>query len=179
VRRLRLRLLIVVLLLLAAIQVVFTPIRFVRWTPEWQSPRVGVNLGLDLQGGSYLVLEAKDTATVKVTPDAVDAAMRVIENRIDQLGVAEPTLQRQGMVEPMQRWVANGLPFLGICLGAQLMLDASEEDDAPAASSSSCPASRIPSGPSHCSARPRCSSSSTRSSRRCPRAAAGRSTERP
>jgi len=96
VRRLRLRLLIVVLLLLAAIQVVFTPIRFVRWTPEWQSPRVGVNLGLDLQGGSYLVLEAKDTATVKVTPDAVDAAMRVIENRIDQLGVAEPTLQRQG-----------------------------------------------------------------------------------
>ena len=95
-RRLRLRLLIVVLLLLAAIQVVFTPIRFVRWTPEWQSPRVGVNLGLDLQGGSYLVLEAQDTATVKVTPDAVDAAMRVIENRIDQLGVAEPTLQRQG-----------------------------------------------------------------------------------
>ena len=95
-RRLWLRVLIVVVLLLAAIQVVFTPIRFVRWTPEWQSPRVGVNLGLDLQGGSYLVLEAQDTPTVKVTPDAVDAAMRVIENRIDQLGVAEPTLQRQG-----------------------------------------------------------------------------------
>jgi len=96
VRRLWLRLLIVVVLLLAAIQVVFTPIRFVRWTPEWQTPRVGVNLGLDLQGGSYLVLEAQDTSTVKVTADAVDAAMRVIENRIDQLGVAEPTLQRQG-----------------------------------------------------------------------------------
>ena len=95
-RRLWLRLLIVVVLLLAAIQVVFTPIRFVRWTPEWQTPRVGVNLGLDLQGGSYLVLEAQDTSTVKVTADAVDAAMRVIENRIDQLGVAEPTLQRQG-----------------------------------------------------------------------------------
>ena len=95
-RRLWLRLLIVVVLLLAAIQVVFTPIRFVRWTPEWQSPRIGVNLGLDLQGGSYLVLEAQDTSTVKVTPGAVDAAMRVIENRIDQLGVAEPTLQRQG-----------------------------------------------------------------------------------
>src|SRR3990170_8475929 len=96
VRRLWLRLLIVVVLLLAAIQVVFTPIRFVRWTPEWQSPRVGVNLGLDLQGGSYLVLEGQDTQTVKATPDAVDAAMRVIENRIDQLGVVEPTVQRQG-----------------------------------------------------------------------------------
>jgi preprotein translocase subunit SecD len=89
-------LLIVVVLVLAAFQVVFAPIRFVRWTPEWQSPRIRINLGLDLQGGSYLVLEAQDTATVKVTPDAVDAAMRVIENRIDQLGVAEPSLQRQG-----------------------------------------------------------------------------------
>jgi len=96
VRRLWLRLLIVVVLVLAAFQVVFAPIRFVRWTPEWQSPRIRINLGLDLQGGSYLVLEAQDTATVKVTPDAVDAAMRVIENRIDQLGVAEPSLQRQG-----------------------------------------------------------------------------------
>ena len=95
-RRLWLRLLLVVVLLLAALQVVFSPIRFVGWTPEWRSPRVGVNLGLDLQGGSYLVLEAQDTATVKATPDAVDAAMRVIENRIDQLGVAEPSLQRQG-----------------------------------------------------------------------------------
>jgi preprotein translocase subunit SecD len=89
-------LLIVVVLVLAAFQVVFAPIQFVRWTPEWQSPRIRINLGLDLQGGSYLVLEAQDTATVKVTPDAVDAAMRVIENRIDQLGVAEPSLQRQG-----------------------------------------------------------------------------------
>jgi preprotein translocase subunit SecD len=91
-----LRLLIVVVLVIAAVQVVFSPIRFVRWTPEWQSPRIGVNLGLDLQGGSYLVLEAQDTPSVRATPEAVDAAMRVIENRIDQLGVAEPTLQRQG-----------------------------------------------------------------------------------
>jgi preprotein translocase subunit SecD len=96
VRRLWLRFLTVVVLVLAGIQVVFSPIRFVGWTPEWQSPRIGVNLGLDLQGGSYLVLEAQDTATVRVTAEAVDAAMRVIENRIDQIGVAEPTLQRQG-----------------------------------------------------------------------------------
>lgn len=95
-RRLWLRLLIVVVLVLAAFQVVFAPIRFVRWTPEWQTPRVRINLGLDLQGGSYLVLEAQDTETAKATPDAVDAAMRVIENRIDQLGVVEPSLQRQG-----------------------------------------------------------------------------------
>lgn len=95
-RRLWLRIAIVVVLVLVSFQVVFAPIRLVRWTPEWQTPRIGINLGLDLQGGSYLVLEGQDTATIKATPDAVDAAMRVIENRIDQLGVAEPSLQRQG-----------------------------------------------------------------------------------
>ncbi len=55
-----------------------------------------MNLGLDLQGGSLLVLEGQDTQTTKATPEAVDAAMRVIERRIDQLGVVEPSIQRQG-----------------------------------------------------------------------------------
>jgi preprotein translocase subunit SecD len=96
VRRLWLRGLIVVILLVAAVQIVFAPVRLVRRTLEYQGFRVRVNLGLDLQGGSYLVLEAQDTPTARATPDAVDAAMRVIENRIDQLGVVEPTVQRQG-----------------------------------------------------------------------------------
>lgn len=95
-RRLWVRLLFVIILLLAAVQIVFAPVRVVRRTPEFQGFKVRVNLGLDLQGGSYLVLEAQDTQTVKATPEAVDAAMRVIENRIDQLGVVEPTVQRQG-----------------------------------------------------------------------------------
>ena len=95
-RRLWVRVLAVVILLVAAIQIVFAPVKIVRGAPEYQGFKVHVNLGLDLQGGSYLVLEAQDTPTVKATPEAVDAAMRVIENRIDQLGVVEPTVQRQG-----------------------------------------------------------------------------------
>lgn len=95
-RRPWVRLLFVAILLLAAVQIVFAPVRVVRRTPEFQGFTARVNLGLDLQGGSYLVLEAQDTQTVRATPEAVDAAMRVIENRIDQLGVVEPTVQRQG-----------------------------------------------------------------------------------
>ena len=95
-RRLWVRVLAVVILLVAAIQIVFAPVKVVRGAPEYQGFKVHLNLGLDLQGGSYLVLEGQDTQTVKATPDAVDAAMRVIENRIDQLGVVEPTVQRQG-----------------------------------------------------------------------------------
>lgn len=89
---------VVVLLALAAasFQVVFRPVRLDGWRPVWQAPQPQLRLGLDLQGGTRIVLEAERRPGVEVTPDKVDAAMRVIENRIDALGVAEPLLQRQG-----------------------------------------------------------------------------------
>ncbi len=56
-----------------------------------------INLGLDLQGGIHLVMEV-DTSELppEEAIDAVDRAQEVIRNRIDQFGVAEPTIQRQG-----------------------------------------------------------------------------------
>ncbi|MCL6479406.1 MAG: protein translocase subunit SecD [Peptococcaceae bacterium] len=55
-----------------------------------------INLGLDLQGGVHVVLEAKDTDQVKVTPEAMKQLRAVIQNRVDQYGVAEPVIQQQG-----------------------------------------------------------------------------------
>ncbi|NBV42983.1 protein translocase subunit SecD, partial [bacterium] len=56
-----------------------------------------INLGLDLQGGTRLVLEAKDTPQVKVDNDAVEGVLQVIRNRVDSLGVAEPLISRKGL----------------------------------------------------------------------------------
>lgn len=36
-------------------------------------------------------------------------------------------LKRRGLVEPIQRYISSGKPFLGICLGLQLLLEASDE----------------------------------------------------
>jgi len=91
-----LRVLILVALAVASFQVVFQPVRLDGWRPAWQPPQPRLRLGLDLQGGTRIVLEAERRPGVEVTADKVDAAMRVIENRIDALGVAEPLLQRQG-----------------------------------------------------------------------------------
>ncbi len=56
-----------------------------------------LNLGLDLQGGIHLVLEVKtEGMEQQEAQDAVAQAQEVIRNRIDQFGVAEPTIQRQG-----------------------------------------------------------------------------------
>ncbi|NDC82508.1 protein translocase subunit SecD [bacterium] len=56
-----------------------------------------INLGLDLQGGSRLVLEAKDTEAVSVDNDAVEGVLKVIRNRVDNLGLAEPIISRKGL----------------------------------------------------------------------------------
>ncbi len=53
-------------------------------------------LGLDIQGGMHLVLEAKDTATVKVNDQVMASVIHVIRNRVDQYGVSEPIIQRKG-----------------------------------------------------------------------------------
>ena len=56
-----------------------------------------LNLGLDLQGGIHLVLEVKTEGLEQQdAQDAVAQAQEVIRNRVDQFGVAEPTIQRQG-----------------------------------------------------------------------------------
>ena len=57
-----------------------------------------LNLGLDLQGGIHLVMQV-DTSKMEdgdAKKDAVDKAMTVIANRVDQFGLAEPVVQRQG-----------------------------------------------------------------------------------
>jgi SecD/SecF fusion protein len=56
-----------------------------------------INLGLDLQGGMHVVLKV-DTAKLPLDArkDALDRAIEVIRNRIDQFGVGEMAIQKQG-----------------------------------------------------------------------------------
>lgn len=55
-----------------------------------------VHLGLDLEGGTQIVLEARDTGRQQVDRDTVLRTLEVIRRRVDALGVAEPALQRSG-----------------------------------------------------------------------------------
>jgi protein-export membrane protein SecD len=56
-----------------------------------------IPLGLDLQGGLHLVMEVDRSKLASAeAARAVDRAMTVIRNRIDQFGVAEPLIQKEG-----------------------------------------------------------------------------------
>jgi protein-export membrane protein SecD len=66
-----------------------------------------LRLGLDLRGGMHLVLEVDLSKLPEGTSpsDAMERALEIIRNRVDQFGVAEPLIARQG-----DKWIVVELP---------------------------------------------------------------------
>ena len=56
-----------------------------------------IKLGLDLKGGMHVVLQV-DKSKLKEDErrDAVDRALEIIRNRVDQFGITEPLIHKQG-----------------------------------------------------------------------------------
>ena len=55
-----------------------------------------IRQGLDLQGGTHVVLEAEDTEIAEVNEDAMQRVVSIMERRINELGLTEPIIQREG-----------------------------------------------------------------------------------
>jgi len=56
-----------------------------------------IKRGLDLKGGMHLVLEVDDSQLKDdEKKDILDRALEIIRNRVDQFGVSEPIIQKQG-----------------------------------------------------------------------------------
>lgn len=62
------------------------------WQPLSSSSEPSLRLGLDLQGGLRVVLQAEGTPLV----EDLSAARNIIENRVNQFGVSEPVIQTSG-----------------------------------------------------------------------------------
>jgi len=59
--------------------------------------RVPLKRGLDLQGGMHLALEVDESkGPVPDKSKAIDNALKVVRNRIDEFGVSEPLVQKAG-----------------------------------------------------------------------------------
>src|SRR3989338_5190516 len=60
-------------------------------------PQEKIHLGLDLKGGMHILLEVEvEKIPEKQREGAVERATEIIQNRIDQFGVREPNITRQG-----------------------------------------------------------------------------------
>jgi glutamine amidotransferase len=69
--------------------------------------------------------------TVTAGPEEVLKARRVIFPGVGAAGEAMATLKSRGLDQALKEVFSRGIPILGICLGAQIILDYSEENDTP------------------------------------------------
>lgn len=67
-------------------------------------------------------------SVITADPAAIAAAERIVFPGVGAAGAAMRNLADLGLVEPLRRAATGGTPFLGICLGMQILFDRSEED---------------------------------------------------
>lgn len=65
------------------------------------------------------------------TPEEVEASDRLLLPGIGAFDTGMRLLHEAGLTGPIQAFARGGRPLLGICLGMQLLLDSSEEGEAP------------------------------------------------
>jgi glutamine amidotransferase len=81
------------------------------------------NLGSVENACRYLGLGAR----IVTRPEELSACSAVMLPGVGAFGDCMQHLQAHGLVEALRSWIAEGRPFLGICLGLQVLFDASEE----------------------------------------------------
>ena len=60
-------------------------------------------------------------------PEEIAAADRLIFPGVGAYGSAMDILKKRDLVDPLKEYIASGKPFMGVCLGLQLLFDGSEE----------------------------------------------------
>jgi len=92
-------------------------------------PRVlVVDYGMGNQRSVAKALEARGArVTVSASPAAFARADAVVLPGVGAFGEAIRRLRRGRLVAPLKGWIAADKPFLGICLGYQLLFDRSDE----------------------------------------------------
>lgn len=95
-------------------------------------PRIAI---ADYGAGNLVSMEQALTrvgATTVIARDA-DGLREADALVVPGVGAAAPAmerLERRGLVVPIRAWIAEDRPFLGVCLGLQLLFETSDEDGA-------------------------------------------------
>lgn len=64
---------------------------------------------------------------VSDSPEAIQKAHKVVLPGVGAFGDAVKELQKRKLMQPLQDFLSSNRPFLGICLGLQLLFSSSEE----------------------------------------------------
>ena len=95
-------------------------------------PRIAV---VDYGAGNLVSIEqglSTSGASVVIARDATpfESADAIVVPGVGAAAAAMDRLRAAGLVDPILAWIAADLPFLGVCLGLQLLFESSDEDGA-------------------------------------------------
>ena len=81
------------------------------------------NLGSVSNACKFLGLDAEIIAA----PERMDSCRAIILPGVGAFGDCMAHLTEHGFVAPIKKWISDGNPFMGICLGLQALFQTSEE----------------------------------------------------
>jgi imidazole glycerol phosphate synthase glutamine amidotransferase subunit len=95
-------------------------------------PRIAV---VDYGAGNLVSIEQALTSvgaavTIARDPGQIGDADALVVPGVGAAAPAMERLERRGLIDPIRDWIAADRPFLGVCLGLQLLFEASDEDGA-------------------------------------------------
>ena len=70
----------------------------------------------------------KVQSEIITTPEKIEDAQKIVLPGVGAFGAAIDKLQESGFYDAVREWLFADKPFLGICLGMQMLLESSEED---------------------------------------------------
>lgn len=81
------------------------------------------NLGSVANAFRFLELPAR----IVTKPSELDGIRAMVLPGVGAFGDCLQKLRQHGFEEPVKEWIANGRPFLGVCVGLQALYEGSEE----------------------------------------------------
>jgi imidazole glycerol phosphate synthase glutamine amidotransferase subunit len=101
-------------------------------TARARAPRIAV---VDYGAGNLVSIDQALTSVggrvvIARDPTEIDDADALLVPGVGAAGPAMERLARHGLIDPIREWIGAGRPYLGICLGLQLLFEGSDEDGA-------------------------------------------------